>query len=149
MKKILVADSFHSNKIANLLKNLYGDKVEVYCESGHFPNVKDDTLGYLLARTSEITAPQFKNTTEKRDFDVFFLSARLIIEGSVNPLELKQKHGTPNAKVVAMSVSPEYLNEVKNGNFGVDFFQNKNVLITEKVENLDKETQITLNSYLN
>lgn len=122
-KKIYVSDSHHTEMIATLLQELFGKEVDVH-------------------------AVEPSERTEERDFDLFFLSAKFILNGVLEPAVLKKKLGAPNAKIVAMSTIQPYLDDVKEKNLGVDFFQDKMVLISHSLEDLPKEAKSTLRSYL-
>ena len=117
-KNVFVADSFGSTDIAQLLQKFYGSDVAVYCEANHQVADKEQEKIFQLI-TAPAGKPTFENKTEKKGFDLFFLSARLIAEGTLVPKELKEKYGNPHSKVIALSVSPAYLSDVEKG-FGVD-----------------------------
>lgn len=125
-KRIFIADSFHTVKIAEQLQSFYGPEVEIYCEPGHFSNRNNDQLGAVLAAVLEKpTIATVTNPGEKKDFDAFFLSGRLILEGDVDPITLKKEFGKPGSKVVVVSTLQEYLDEIKQKNLGADFYIRK------------------------
>jgi|GEM_PF-1768374 len=146
--KIFVADSFNTNRIAQILQDFYGPEVSVFCEPGYFIDAGKDPLGFLLSIKTECGGPQFVNTAEEKNlFDVFFISGRLITEGNINPRNLKKNHGTPTAKLVAMSTLPEYLEEIRDRDMGADFFLDKFEFMA-CLGDLPEEIKQILNSYL-
>ena len=146
-KRVFISDSFHTIKIAGFLQELYGPEVEIYCEPGNFSNSSNDQLGGLLAAVFEKpTMNQASDPSEKKDFDLFFLCGRLILERDVDPIALKKNHGKPGAKVVAMSVVQDYLNEIKNKQLGADLYFHKTRL--NPVKEMTKEAKEELISFL-
>ena len=100
------------------------------CDS--FPgNLIDIIIQDRFGGTAEIFHDSINNSTTK--IDLFFLSAKLILQGRVNPMELKRKYGKPNSKIVAMSTIEGYLDSIKNGDYGVDYFLDKNKLLLRGV----------------
>lgn len=148
-KKIFVADSYHSNQISHLLQQLYGDTVEVFCDSSFLPHGLPGSVDTLLAMKSESSAEQFHNSTNPEGVDLFFLSAKIILQGDINPTEMKNVHGKLGSKVVAMSTMPVFLEDVKNQGFDVDFFHDKHELAYAKsVTDLRENEKQLLLSYL-
>ncbi len=148
MIKVFVADSFHSNKIAQILTEVYGAGVEVFCDASYLP-VDPSGIDTLCAMISENSAEKFQNNTTSDGVDLFFLSAKVILQKSVNPKEMKAKHGKPDAKVVAISALEEYLEDVLNGDYGVDYTHDKNVLAhSYSAEFISDDEKEKLLSYL-
>lgn len=119
MKTILVADSYHGDTLAKILKGFYESEVNVYYE-------KDDRI-FLLISKNPFRSEEVVFAEEKK-IDVFFLSGKLILEGVLIPEVLKQRFGVSNSRVVAMSVDPSFIKEIKSGNHDVDFFIDKRLL---------------------
>lgn len=120
MKNILVIDSstqYTTYLICKALTELYGGQAEVMGEK--------------------------KKTIQ---FDRFFVSAKLILDGFVDPQELKRESGTINPKVIVMSVNSSYLDELKNKGVG-DFFHDKDHLVHYDL--IREDEKMVLLSYLN
>lgn len=101
-KRVFVKDSFYTEQIVDILKGVYGDEVKVF--SGE--NTEILPLSY---------------------FDLYFLSGQLILDGNFDLSWVKRTN--PNAKIVAMSVSPGFLKDIKSQGYPVDFFYNKDHFI--------------------
>jgi hypothetical protein len=82
------------------------------------------------------------------NIDLFiFTSAKSILNNGVDPKELKKLYGNPEAKTVTMSYESSYLDLVKRGDYGIDFFFPGKFEL-ETTSKLPEETKITLRSYL-
>jgi len=124
MRKIFIADSYGSNQLAHLLTELFGDTVEIFCDPNYVPvyrslNKSRAEIGKDVQRT-EKQAGVFANQTSKDNFDVFFLSAKIILEGNLSPKRLKEIYGKANSKVIAISSVSDYLDEAVTS-FGADY----------------------------
>jgi hypothetical protein len=143
-KRVFVADSYHSNQIAKILSEIFGNEVEVFSDPKYLP--LDPEHAKNAKKSEEMVT--FENNDKPAGINIFFLSARLIKENSTNPNMMKSRYGNSNSKVVAISVMEFYLNEVKMG-YGVDFTHDKNHLINAKGANdISAEEKELLLSYL-
>jgi len=148
MIKVFVADSFHSNKIAKILTEVYGAGVEVFCDASYLP-VDPSGIDTLCAMISENSAEKFQNNTTSEGVDLFFLSAKVILQKSISAKEMKLKHGKPDAKVVAISTMEEYLEDVLKGDYGVDYAHSKDEFVgSMDADDLSDEEKEKLLSYL-
>ena len=123
--KIFVADSYGSTEMAEALQFFYGPTVLVHCEiKGMVKNVISELAARDVFKNS---APLFIDPSEHKNFALFFLSARLIEEGALKPIELKEAYGIPTAKIIAMSAKPYFKEEIEHlqKTYNVDYFQNK------------------------
>lgn len=146
MKKIYVSDSFNTRKIADILQQLFSSTAVVVCELNFEP--VDDLIGSVLKASTD-ASQHYENKVEIGNIDVFFLSARAVLEGQINIQNLKKTYGNANAKVVVMSVMHDYLDDVKKGNYGADFFHYKDTLISvADASRLAEEEKSLLLSYL-
>jgi hypothetical protein len=146
--KIYVSDSFHTKLIADILQELYGAKATVVCELVFQP--VDDPLGTIVKMFTDDIEPAYENKTSVENIDLFFISARAVIENQLNISELKKKYANPNARVIVMSVSPSYLYEIKRGGYDADFFLDKNIFIDAcTAQALSESDRQLLLSYLN
>lgn len=150
MKKIFVADSYHSNNLAKLLQQFYGSDAIVFCEPRYLPRGLPIPIDTLTAIESEMMTEQFDNKTTADGVDVFFLSAKIILQGDLNPKEMKEQYGNPGAKVIAMSTMSVFLDQVKELNCGVDHFHNKDIMLNHlgHAERLPEEEQKLLREYV-
>ncbi len=121
MKKIYVKDSFHSEQIALVLKELYGNKAQVV-------------------------------TSLSKGINVFFLSAKTIVNNEVVPKELKAQFGAPQSSVVAMSIAPQFLTQVQTMDCGVTYLHDKDYLLesaaAKDVDRLPQSEKTLLLSYI-
>lgn len=87
-------------------------------------------------------------TTPSEGIDLFiFVSAKDILNKVVDPKEYKKCYGKPGAKAMTMSYEPSYLDAVKKGDFGIDFFYPRKFEL-ETISKLPKESKAILRSYI-
>lgn len=109
-----VCDSYHTATIAETLEKAIPGSMTITDSTivSHSPEFPELTLGNLL--TKLVTEKNLnKEEVAGRKIDFFVLSAKLIMDGSVNIKELKTKYGQENCKVIAVSTMSEFLNQVK------------------------------------
>ena len=152
MKKIFIADSFLSNKLSNILSELFEGKVEIYCDPNYSPtyfplDVSDEDVRERMNKI-EAQSKKFINTTSKDNFDLFFLSAKIITQGDLNPENLKQNYGKPNSKVIAISSVDGFLDRAIKF-YGADYGLHKSkIRFAESVHDLKEEDRDLLHSFL-
>lgn len=124
IKKVLVYDSHNSDQITKILQELYKGRASVH-------SIEEVGTGIK--------------------FDLFFLSGTYILEKKIKTVSLKESKGNPTAKVVAMSVSDNFLREINEtvAGVGVDFTHNKCELVdNQKAEDLSEREKEKLRGYL-
>lgn len=106
MKNILITDKGNMiDFVIQSLEKIYGETVRISRNGPWFtPNLQNGAI------------------------DLFFISGKAILDGEVDPKKYKELYGNPNAKVVAISTDPSYLKEIEEGDYGVDYFQDKEAL---------------------
>ena len=87
MKKVYVSDTFNTKAIASTLQGLYGSSAIVVCELKFEP--VGDMLGSMIKAKAD-TMEHFENQAEIGDIDIFFISARAVLEGQINVQDLKK-----------------------------------------------------------
>jgi hypothetical protein len=150
MKKIFVSDSYHTNNIARELKEFYGEKVEIITDDSKLPQYAtfsnaQNAQAIIDSKTTESGAPKFESETSNENIDLFFFSAQLIRQRSINPKSYKERYGNENSKVVAMSSMDSFMREVLNGNYGVDLTFSKDFLH----HGLSEDDKVNLLNFLN
>jgi hypothetical protein len=147
MKKVYVSDSFHTQSVAETLQNLYGSEVSVVCELRFDPGV--DSMASMIQAITD-SSESYKNQASIDNIDLFFISARMVLDGQIKILDLKKKYGNKNSKVVVMSTLPEYLTQVSKGNYGADYLLDKDPVANAhgKIERLDDFEKDLLKSFL-
>ena len=130
MKKIIVIDSYNSDKIAEFLQKIYKNKAIVsYC-----PNPENDA--------DPIPIEEIEGK-----YDLFFVSGQMIFYKQISLIALLEKHGEKEAKVVVMSTSHYYLEGVKNRAF-VDFLLDKSPILDSLGGDVTDGLKERLESYL-
>lgn len=143
-KNVLVSDSFHTGTICAALSEIYSEKATVYGKEGDL--APGDWLAPTVQSAIAQESPPIPEEGKDQRFDLFFVSARLVLEGSINPSDLKKDHGTENAKIIVMSMLHSYLEQVKAKHPTVDFFLSKGDI--NKPHRMSKESKDLLLSYL-
>lgn len=152
MIKIFIADSYGSNKLAHLFTQLFGNKVEIFCDPNYSPKYSFLDVSFeetaKSSRESEEKAGGFINQTSKDNFDLFFLSAKIITQGDLRPNQLKNRFGTSRAKVIAISSVSNFLNQAVES-YGADYGLNKSrIMYAESPDDLESDDRELIESFL-
>lgn len=134
MKKVFyVCDSYHTTNISDYLLAAF-PKSTVYTDS----TIISSGNGDLVLETINPTLKSFSEKKLAKDevgskVDYFVLSAKLILDGSINPNELKAKYGSANSKTIAVSTMSVFLDQVKDS---VDTIEDKGTFMNQtRLEN--------------
>lgn len=122
-RRFYVCDSYFTEAIADEIRKAFPDSI-VFTDS---TVVSRDFLNQEANVKLKATSEKIQKKDEITDkVDFFILSAKLIDDGSVIPDLLKIEYGNNSSKVIAISSSHYFLNEVKDD---VDFTEDKDVFL--------------------
>jgi|GEM_PF-5599263 len=119
MKRVLIIDSEFSGRIAHILQLFYDFLATVYITEAF--DLSRPVISVRNAIVPEETPEE--RMLAKNDIDLFFVAGSLILDKKFDPTLLKTMYGNESSRLVAMSLSDDYLNlleGVKNIDFKID-----------------------------